>query len=100
MSYLLTIKLDISKSLEEKIFEIRTDFGTDNSISKITSYFPLNDMERKKIAAVIKDESFDKFYSIFSDLISEEEWNKNKDQIKTKFQDELFDIDDNAAKSI
>ena len=100
MNYLLTIKLDISKSLEEKIFEIRTDFGTVNSISKITSYFPLNDIERKKIVVAIKDESFDKFYSIFSDSISEEKWNKNKDQIKAKFRDELFDIDDNTAKSV
>lgn len=89
-------KLDISKSLEEKIFDIRTDTGDDSSVSKITSYFPLNELERKEIAEAIEDGSFDRFHSIFSDSISDEEWNKNKSQIQAKFKSELFDIDDSA----
>ena len=39
------------------------------------------------------DNSFDGFHSIFTDTITEEEWNKNKEQIKKKFRDELFDVD-------
>ena len=93
---LLKIKLDISKSLEEKIFDIRTNPGENASVSKITSYFPLNEMERKEIIDAIKDSSFDKFHSIFSDSISDEEWNKNKSQIQDKFKSELFDIDDSG----
>ena len=93
---MLKKKLDISKSLEEKIFDIRTSPGEDNSVSKITSYFPLNEMERKEIIVAIEDSSFDKFHSIFSDSISEEEWAKNKSQIQAKFKSELFDIDGSA----
>lgn len=37
--------------------------------------------------------SFNGFHSIFSDHISEQEWNKSKTQIIKRFQDELFDID-------
>ena len=36
---------------------------------------------------------FDGFDSIFTDTITDKEWNKTKDQIKKKFKDELFDID-------
>ena len=38
--------------------------------------------------------NFSNFNSIFSDTVTDEEWNKTKDQIKQKFQSELFDIDD------
>ena len=93
MIYSLKKKLNISKSLEEKIFDIRIDSKKDNSISKITSYFPLSDVEKKEIAEALKEKSFDKFHSIFSDSISEEDWNKNKDQIHDKFRSELFGID-------
>lgn len=37
--------------------------------------------------------SSDGFYSIFSDHISEQEWNKTKALIIKRFQDELFNID-------
>ena len=33
------------------------------------------------------------FHSIFTDVVSDEEWNRTKDQIKQKFKNELFDID-------
>ena len=33
------------------------------------------------------------FHSIFSDHVSEQEWNKSKAQIIKRFRDELFDID-------
>ncbi len=36
---------------------------------------------------------FSEFYSIFTDTVSEEEWNKTKEQIKKRFNDELFRID-------
>ena len=77
--------------LEDKIFEIKYTKG--NVIEKITSYFPLNDSEKKEISLILQNESFDEFLSIFSDNISEEEWNRTKDQIKQKFKNELFDID-------
>ena len=37
------------------------------------------------------------FHSIFTDIVSEEEWNRTKDQIKKRFNDELFDIDKNLV---
>jgi len=37
--------------------------------------------------------AFDGFHSIFTDVISDDEWNKTSEQIKKKFKDELFDID-------
>ena len=36
---------------------------------------------------------FSEFYSIFTDSVTDVEWNKTKDQIKKRFQTELFDID-------
>ena len=76
--------------LEDKIFEIKY---SDDKITKITSYFPLSSNEKKEISLILENESFNEFYSIFTDIVSDEEWNKTKDQIKQKFKNDLFDID-------
>ena len=76
--------------LEDKIFEIRYD---SNLISKIISYFPFSESEKKEIRSALNVNVFDGFHSIFTDVISDDEWNKTKEQIKKKFKDELFDID-------
>jgi len=76
--------------LKDKIFEIRCN---SNVVSKIISYFPFSDSEKQEIRSVINLNSFDGFHSIFVDEVSDEEWNKTKEQIKKKFKDELFDID-------
>lgn len=77
--------------LQEKIFQIQ--FNDDESISKIVSYFPFSDSEREQIISLQNENSFNSFHSIFTDTITDQEWNKNKEQIKKKFNDELFDID-------
>ena len=77
--------------LQDKIFEIR--YGSDDSVSKIISYFPFIDSEKQEIISILNDNSFDKFNSIFTDFVTDTEWDRTKDQIKKKFNDELFDID-------
>jgi hypothetical protein len=77
--------------LQDKIFEVR--YGSDDSISKIVSYFPFTDSEKQEFLSILNDNSFDRFHSIFTDSVSNEEWTRTKDQIKKKFKDELFDID-------
>lgn len=77
--------------LQEKIFQIQ--FNDDESISKIVSYFPFSDSEREQIISLQNEKSFNAFHSIFTDIITDQEWDKNKEQIKKKFNDELFDID-------
>ncbi|HSG84170.1 MAG: hypothetical protein ACE5RS_07795 [Nitrosopumilus sp.] len=77
--------------LQDKIFEVR--YRSDNSISKIVSYFPFSKLEKHEIISTLNDPTFDRFYSIFSDIVSHKEWERTKDQIKQKFKDELFDID-------
>ena len=84
-------KLEIPSHLEDKIFEIK--FNSEKTLSKIVSYFPFSESEREEILSLLKIESFDGFRSIFSDNVTEEEWNNTKEQIKKKFKDELFDID-------
>ena len=37
--------------------------------------------------------NFSEFHSIFTDNVTDDEWNKTKVQIKKRFQTELFDID-------
>ena len=80
---------DLPEQISDKIYEIKTD-GV--SASRIVSYFPLSDTEKKKIREIIENENME-FRSIFSDIISDEKWVKSKKQIKKRFQDELFDID-------
>ena len=83
--------LDIPPKIEDKIFEIK--FNPDNSLFKIISYFPLSESERASLTSLLNNPAFSDFYSIFSDIISDDEWNKTKNQIKKRFQNELFDID-------
>jgi len=83
------VKLTLPSNLEDKIFEIKY---SDDNVSKITSYFPLNESEKQEIVSIMNVD-FSEFYSIFTDTVSEEEWNKTKEQIKKRFNDELFRID-------
>ena len=83
---------DIPLELTDKIFQIK--FNPDQSIEKITSYFPLSEQERLMINSISDQDNFTNFNSIFSDIVTDEEWNKTKEQIKKRFQNELFDIDD------
>jgi len=82
---------DVPLELTDKIFQIK--FNSDQSVEKITSYFPLSEHERLMINSISGQDSFSNFNSIFSDTVSDEEWNKTKEQIKKRFQNELFDID-------
>ena len=82
---------DLPLHLKDKIFEIKYD--SDQTISKIISYFPFNELEKQEIVSILDDDVFDGFHSIFSNTVSDEKWNRTKDQIKKKFNDELFDID-------
>ena len=83
--------IDIPSEVEDKIFEIK--LNSDKSIFKIISYFPLSELERKTIVSLLNHDNFSEFHSIFTDIISNDEWNKTKNQIKKRFQNELFDID-------
>ena len=83
---------DIPLELTDKIFQIK--FNSDHFIEKVTSYFPLSEHERLMINSISEQETFSNFSSIFSDTVTDEEWNKTKEQIKKRFQNELFDIDD------
>ena len=85
-------KLYLPLHLEDKIFEIK--FDSDDVVSEIISYFPLNDLEIKEILLILQTESFDGFRSIFTDNVTAEEWENDKEQIKMKFKNELFDIDE------
>ncbi len=76
-------------SLEDKIFEIRHD---SDSVSKIISYFPFSESEKQEVCNILNVDTFVGFHSIFTDSVSNDEWNKTKDQIKKRFKDELFDI--------
>ena len=82
---------EIPLELTDKIFQIK--FNPDQSIEKITSYFPLSEQERQMINSISGQDVFSNFNSIFSDTVTDEEWDKTKEQIKKRFQSELFDID-------
>ena len=81
---------DIPLELTDKIFQIK--FNPDQTIKKITSYFPLTEYECKMINSVSKQDNFSNFNSIFSDTVTDEEWNKTKEQIKKRFQGHLNDV--------
>lgn len=85
---------DIPLELTDKIFQIK--FNPDQTIEKITSYFPLSKQERLLINSISGQNTFSNFNSIFSDTVTDEEWNKTKEQIKKRFQSELFDIDNQS----
>ena len=82
-------KLTLPPHLEDKIFEIKHD---DENVLKITSYFPLTESEKQEINSILNID-FSDYHSIFSDSVSDEEWNRTKEQIKKRFNDELFEID-------
>ena len=82
---------DIPSEIEDKIFEIK--LNSDNSIFKIISYFPLSEFERQSFSSLLNFTTFSEFHSIFTDTVTDDEWNKTKNQIKKRFQNELFDID-------
>ena len=84
--------LNLPANLKDKIYQIKVN--SQNDFSKIVSYFPLSVDEQQLLVTLMNNpKSFDGFYSIFSDHISEQKWNKSKAQIIKRFQDELFDID-------
>ena len=85
---------DIPLELTDKIFQIK--FNYEQSIEKITSYFPLSEQECLMINSISGQDTFSNFNSIFSDTVTDEEWNKTKEQIKKRFQSELFDIDNQS----
>ncbi|MDH5463527.1 MAG: hypothetical protein OEW49_04395 [Nitrosopumilus sp.] len=85
------VLFDLPHYLEDKIFEFK--FNPDDTLSRIISYFPFSESEKQEILSILGKDLFDGFHSIFSDSVSEKEWNRTKEQIKKKFQDELFDID-------
>ena len=64
---------DIPLELTDKIFQIK--FNYEQSIEKITSYFPLSEQERLMINSISGQETFSNFNSIFSDTVTDEEWN-------------------------
>lgn len=84
--------LSISSDLNEKLFDIKNE---NDIIFKITSYFPLKSDEKQEIMKSIEKstDSTVEFKSIFSDDVSDDEWNNSKKQIIKKFQDELMKID-------
>ena len=83
--------LEIPYDIKDKIFEIK--LNSDKSIFKIISYFPLSELERTSLISLLNRPNFSEFHSIFTDTVTDDEWNKTKNQIKKKFQNELFDID-------
>ena len=83
--------LEIPYDIKDKIFEIK--LNSDKSIFKIISYFPLSELERKTLISLLNRPNFSEFHSIFTDTVTDDEWNKTKNQIKKRFQNELFDID-------
>ena len=82
--------LDIPYKIKDKIFEIK--YNSDESIFKIISYFPLSELECHTLTSQLNQPDFPEFYSIFTDSITDDEWYKTKNQIKKRFQEELFDI--------
>lgn len=85
------MSLDFPFHLKDKVFEIRCD--SDDTVAMIVSYFPFSESEKQEIISILDIDGFNGFHSIFTDNVSDEEWNKTKDQIKKKFKDELFNID-------
>lgn len=73
--------------IQDKIYDTKIEENL-----QITTYFPLRQDEMILITKAFHDDKII-FKSIFSDFITESEWQKSRDQIKKKFQDELFKID-------
>ena len=90
---IIMIEFILPEHLKDKIYEIRY---LSDDVSKIVSYFPLTISEKDEIISILNS-PFDGFFSIFSDPISNEQWDKTKQQIKKRFNDELFDIDEKSS---
>jgi hypothetical protein len=88
----ILVSYDLPIELEEKLFEIKID--SNNFVLKIVSYFPLTELEKNNMISSINQPNFVNFNSIFTDTISNIEWNRTKLQIKKRFQDEIFHIDE------
>ena len=82
--------LNLPANLRDKIYQVNQN--SQNNLSKIVSYFPLSADEKQQIITLNNLDSVI-FHSVFSDHISEKEWNATKAQITKRFHDELFDID-------
>jgi hypothetical protein len=83
---------DLPDSIVDKIYEVKRD--DHDRIAKIISYFPLTDSEKQVLQTWShKTLASNSFVSIFSDKISDVEWDRTKEQIKKRFRYELFDID-------
>ena len=67
---------DIPDDIEDKIFEIK--LHSDKSIFKIISYFPLSELECRTLTSQLNQPNFPEFHSIFTDSISDDQWNKIK----------------------
>lgn len=80
-------KFNLPENLKEKIYQIKSN--SQNNF-KFISYFPLSENEKE---IILEDSITVEFHSIFSDHISESDWEKSKSQIIKRFQDELFQID-------
>ena len=80
--------LPIPEELKEKLYDQKFLGGK----TEITSFFPLDGHEKQLILKSLEDYQVS-FKSIFSDSISQTDWIKTKEQIKKKFQKELFNID-------
>ena len=61
--------------LKDKIFEIRYD---SDLVSNIISYFPFSESEKQEICNVLNMDTFDGFHTIFTDSVSNDEWNKTE----------------------
>ena len=59
---------DIPLELTDKIFQIK--FNPDQTIEKITSYFPLSEQECLLINSISGQNTFSNFNSIFSEFIT------------------------------
>ena len=82
--------LRVSPDLNEKIYDMKYQ---NDILSKVTTYFPLEENEKHAILKASETTSKIIFKSIFSDTITQKDWIETKEQIKKKFQDELVNID-------
>ena len=84
--------LPTSPRIKEKIYNLR--FDENGILFEITTYFPLTSKEKEIISCDGNSSGNSiEFKSIFSDKISDQQWDDSKEQIIKKFKDELVDID-------
>jgi hypothetical protein len=83
--------LSFTANIQEKIYQIISN--PNNDFLTIVSYFPFSEDDKQLIFNLNKSKPLIEFRSIFSDNVTEQEWNESKKQIINRFQDELIDID-------